>query len=259
MINDLYEVYERLALSKTDITSLSELVKKSVRENVAFTYVPKEGRPGDSDIYVRQIKKFPIELRSRSGTIINELRSCLDSLACVLAERNNQSAKNVYFPISKSLTIFETDGMRKIKNLSEADKNTIVEISPYMNGNPTLFRLHHADIERKHIRLLGVGTSNSGAHFGGGVSVTSEAELHVYDSHFDDVEIREMHYKSGYIIPTDGTSLLIVDGAPDALRIQFAVSFIFVQPDVISDLELIKTLIEFYNEVERVIRLFDHG
>src|SRR5690606_30122742 len=83
----------------------------------------------DGTFFVQMVKQIPPEFRIEAGTILHELRAALDHLACVLAIRNGKSAKDTYFPISRSLAVFEDDGIkRKLRNLSDADKKVIAAL-----------------------------------------------------------------------------------------------------------------------------------
>ena len=129
--------------------------KKKIVPNIDGTY----------NLWVRSTAKVPVNFRVSFGTTLNELRACLDSLACALAVKNGKSDKGVYFPISASRTIFEGDGYRKMRKLSQDDQNIIANLKPYKGGNNGLFHLHRADILRKHIRLLPFAGSLAGVNF----------------------------------------------------------------------------------------------
>lgn len=128
---------------------------------------------GDGTFYVQLTRPLPTDFRIEAGTIIHELRATLDNLACVLAIRNGKSAKDTYFAISRSMAIFQQDGLKKkLRNLSDNDKAVIASLEPYDGGNPMLFALHKCDLVRKHQRLI--ATSSGIRQFGiGNARITS--------------------------------------------------------------------------------------
>ena len=150
MANDLTEIGERIQFCRNEITILAAEIDVYSARGVEF----RQEDHGDMRmLYARLLEAVPTHIRARSGTIANELRSCLDALACQLAIRNKQTTKNVYFPISQSHSIFNSDGLRKIRKLSKADQTTIISLKPYPPDRPILFGLHELDRNRKHIKL----------------------------------------------------------------------------------------------------------
>lgn len=89
------------------------------------------------------------------GDAIHNMRTALDLLASELAEKNNMSSKNVYFPIAdleKNLearikaTHFSNAGVDAI--------NLLKELKPYRGGNDRLRAIHDLDICDKHRALI---------------------------------------------------------------------------------------------------------
>jgi len=108
---------------------------------------------------VKQKVPLPLIVNAEVGSIINSVRSSFDLLATALAVRNgHKTVDNVYFPISSDVTNFLREGMKKIKRLSADDQDAIKALKPYSGGNDTLYAIHQLDIQRKHRRLVAVGS-----------------------------------------------------------------------------------------------------
>jgi hypothetical protein len=141
-------------------------------------------------VYATMLKLVPTSLRSQAGMILNEVRACLDSLACTLAIRARNETKQVYFPISKTKEVFETDGMKKIKKLKPEDQKKIINLKPYQGENHRLWHLHEADRIRKHTRLIMSGASGGGMGFGNGTMITSMF-VNTAAPFFDDLNVEQ--------------------------------------------------------------------
>ncbi|ESW92917.1 hypothetical protein NKL07_21785 [Mesorhizobium sp. C280B] len=164
------EIHERL-----DFCGLE--IERFAREVMAYANHGFKSRMADfpsspspvKHIYATMVKPIPIALRCRAGMIANEIRACLDALACVLAARNGQDTKGVYFPVKENAAEFAKDGRNKIKKLSGIDQGVIASVQPYQPGNSgILYLLHEADIFRKHIKLVMSGGGAGGIGFGSG-------------------------------------------------------------------------------------------
>lgn len=160
MSTDLIEIDQRLAYCESELETIKVATKAYIDQALQGRQVQTAG---GLEIHVRISGPVPVPISGRVGTTIHEIRSCLDSLACRLAERNGQDTKQVYFPISKDESVFAVDGMRKIKKLSAADQQTIINLEPHGDCNPILFGMHEFDRERKHNRL---GISGAQSSFG---------------------------------------------------------------------------------------------
>jgi hypothetical protein len=55
------------------------------------------------------------ELSVLAGEIIHNLRSPLDNMACAIAQKHSGRTDRTYFPLGKSVDIFETEAKRKGK------------------------------------------------------------------------------------------------------------------------------------------------
>lgn len=172
MADDLAEICERLDFCDAELKILDNEIQTFLEAAVGLRRVDHLKHFA---IQMRVTQPLPVAIRSRLGTIIHEARSCLDSLACVLANRNENDSKGVYFPISKTLAIFEEDGRKKIKKLSESDQKSIADLRPYGGGDDFLFGMHEFDRTRKHQRL---GLSYPGF---GGMSAFTAGRFHLIE------------------------------------------------------------------------------
>lgn len=267
MAADLVEINERIVIAQADIVPLEADAKRFCQRSIQLIRRPRirdvADRPGDPaelDFIVRQNDAVPVRLRSKAGTIANELRACLDALACALAVRNGKSDKGVYFPISKSKAIFEEDGMRKkIRKLSDADKAAIADLKPYRGdgGDNLLFGLHEADRVRKHVRLGAFGTANAAGAFGGGcMHVGGGAMMSIERSIMNGIPIHHMNYWSGRELKQVGQEVEIATGVPEPLPFQLEVGVCYSEPEEIAGQEVVTTLNAFSAKVSHVVGLF---
>ena len=112
MADDLTELHERVEASRHAIVNLSRDIKKFCDEYIVMSRSSESWaillNPDDNKIteaiFLKQTNKVPVGILSAAGMITNEIRACLDGLACALAVRNDKTTDNVYFPISRSKT-----------------------------------------------------------------------------------------------------------------------------------------------------------
>jgi len=158
---DLQEHTDRLQWVQDEIDRLDEEVQAYLETKpceVRWHYDFSKNPPTRL-YYPVEVSPPPKGVQIRTGTLINELRSILDALACTLAARNGASQaaiKETYFPTAQSAADYQSDPRirRKIKHLFPADQLLIDNLRPYRGGNDLLFTLHSADVLRKHQRLV---------------------------------------------------------------------------------------------------------
>lgn len=154
MAEDLKDIIARLDYCVDERHALDAQIAKHFNTYLEGRTIPSP-TPNPGEVYeVRLTQALPKAVTIRVGSIIHEVRSSLDELACRLAERNGQTVDKVYFPISKNQKVFDSDGLQKIKKLSAQDQAIIIAMQPHGDANPVLFGLHDFDRTRKHQRLL---------------------------------------------------------------------------------------------------------
>jgi len=99
---------------------------------------------------------IPDALRIRIGVILKSYRDSLDHLAVALAEKNGAvEPRDVQFPIADSAARFlEPNIKRKLRRLSDADRDKITALRPYCGGNESLYELNVLANKDKHRKLL---------------------------------------------------------------------------------------------------------
>lgn len=250
MSDDLAELRERVEIARADI---SKLDKMCADHSLTVRASKEQNRDGLS-IFLTPTAPVPTRLKVLCGQIVNELRAALDNLACNLAERNgNDPGENTYFPISKTPEIFQTDGYRKMKLLSDADKQTVAELKPYNGGHPHLYALHVADKKRKHQRLSIQSTRGAGAIVGG---MPFSSAMKIHDLFIEDEFVEYLH-----IVPQDGpmevgTRQLVAHARGVTAPIVPTISIVYEDPAELRGKGLIGTLNEFANSVSSVIDKF---
>lgn len=160
MRDDLLDAHAAIDWAVAQIPIFSDRIKIWGGDNQPTTWTDDtHPETGKKFIKLRCIKPLPLFFNAEVGAIINSLRSSLDLLAHALATRNGKGAMHHrHFPIYNSIYDFidPVKGLEPIKWLSDDEKRIIKSLKPYAGGNDRLFTLHHLDILRKHIRLLGV-------------------------------------------------------------------------------------------------------
>ncbi len=241
-MNDLNEIYDRINWAVNEIGKLNLELADWSQQSVVLSSCPDAEQPMLIQLNALQTQPIPFSCRARSGTIVNELRSCLDGLTSTLAVRNGKSASRVYFPVTKLEADFDTDPrlMGKIKKLAAADQAAIISTRPFSlsksgdPGNQLLYGLHQADIKRKHHALVAnnsgssVGLRNgwTGVFFGAPKTLTDQPQTMAWIS---DDSIAE---------------------------ITFTPTFDYAEPDVLRGRGVVQSLYEFANAVRSIVTIF---
>jgi hypothetical protein len=117
---------------------------------------------GDNVISGQLRESPPPLIPQLTGDCLQNLRSCLDHLACALAVANkgaltDEEAMKVEFPIFRYVGHFQKHGMSQIKHLSVGAQTIIDKLQPCHTRNPTshlLWFLHMLNNIDKHRRVL---------------------------------------------------------------------------------------------------------
>ncbi|MET4247546.1 hypothetical protein [Bradyrhizobium sp. LA6.7] len=236
MADDLKQIKERITHCKRQNAALMKDVGSYVEKSILAWEDTSE--PPWHVIKVKLQEPPPISILTPTGQIVNELRSCLDSLATRLAIRNGKSTSNVYFPISKDAAVFAADGLQKIKKLSPADQKTVADLQPHGDANPKLFGFHDLDRNRKHVELGIQGGGNSGFGLRNG-------------------KVQVMLGQPGGPLEV-GVDKSVVAYIPEG-PCQFTITnrLTFSNPAQLAGLNVTQEIEWFAEEVERIVMLFD--
>lgn len=236
MASDLDELRLRAAWCSEQSSKLLAQIEAIGGKSIAVRTDLRE--PGSGVILAELLTPPPINLRITLGTIVNEQRSILDGLACQLARRAGvNDVSKVYFPVSKDVQAFRKDGREKIKLLSASDRAKIESIEPWDGGHPVLFRLHKADLYRKHDSLLKWGCLGGVHPFGSGYIEALSAQSVIFES------------------PGIVEQLCYFQGVTMQLRATF--SLVYVEPPALHGLSVSSALSEFNHAIHEIIAVFD--
>lgn len=236
MADDLNEIHGRIAFCRAQNTILAQSVQTFVRSTVAIRY--DASTPPWVVAKAKMTEDVPIGIRSQTGQIINELRSCLDGLACTLAERNGKTTSGTYFPISKDSTIFAVDGPAKTKKLSPADQVKLLKFQTHGDAEPELFGMHELDRNRKHIRLsLQIAEHTGFSLNSGGVSKLKQLACGPLSTGVEE------------------SLVAIISDRP--FGISFLFDIVFADPPQLSGCGVIAAIHSFSMEAERIVSAFD--
>lgn len=244
-MNDLDEHFERLKWARGEIDRLdAEVTKYTDSEPLEVYWHMDLARENPARIYrIRVREGVPKTVQIHAGTIINEMRSVLDALACTLAKRNGfKDVSGTYFPTGKTKAFFESkDVQRKVKKLADQDKATIAALQPYGGGNDMLYALHSSDIIRKHQRLILVAGEVERTRLGSAGGWT-----------LDSNKLDFIHAGPGF--PLDEP---IARTALDFhIEIKQRAVVAFSEPNTIKSKPLVATLNDFASLVESILNLF---
>ena len=203
------------------------------------------------------MKSPPKELALVAGDIIQNLRSSLDQLAYQLFIKNsssNQSARHIYFPISKDVDSYNTRKLRDTEGLSATAKSLIDTVMPYKGGNDMLWQIHELNIIDKHRTLLTAGSSFQSLDLGAHMSAAMRELL----------PGENIPTISAFFRPADicfplkrGTELFIDE--PDARpnpEMQFRFNIILNEANVVEGVPLLEALQSMIDEVESLESIF---
>lgn len=241
MSDDLHEILERINWTRDEIKTLAD-ESKAWRKRSFTIYARNDAEPGFFNLYVNCSEQLPLSIRARSGTIANEIRSSLDGLASTLAKRKNPECRDAYFPLAHQERDFRDDKRLK-KRLSKfrpVDRDTLLDFRPFAigddgkPGNLLLFGLHHADIKRKHHRL---------------VTKSTEASIGILPGVMGQIYIDTPTL-------TVGESKIAKVSNDTTNGFAFTALVAYAEPDALRGRELVPTLNEFADVAERIVRAF---
>ena len=179
------------------------------------------------------------------GMIIHAMRSALDLLMVVLAERNGHRApKDIYFPVGRSFSDFidpKNGAIKKIHRLSAVDRAAIEALKPYKGGDDVIFALHQLDLTRKHRELLRV------QHFPSAIGVTPAALRQALEI----VPVWPGFY-DGAIVAT--TMIGATDYQP---QITLAIAFEQMGLSATDGRGVLEVIAIFYGKVSDIIKMFN--
>jgi len=240
MSSSLNEILDRLNWARTEIQALEREIEFWIDSSIRV-FAASDVRPGFNAIMMEAKEVLPIGIRARSGTITNEIRSCLDSLASALAERNGR--EQAYFPVAEHESAFKADKRlrERLRKFRDEDREALLAHRPFaigddkQPGNLLLYGLHHADIKRKHHRLV--------------------AKAAQPNMTFNEGYIGELFWIGGKVRIPGSTKIAEISKSSNALlRIEPVLHY--AEPNVLRGRPLVKTLHDFADVVEAVVRSF---
>lgn len=258
MANDLAELHERINYNNIEIAEFTTKLRDYVNSAVKKRIVQKPS--GLYDVMYLVSEPVPLALRSKAGTIVNDLRSILDALACALAKREKKNCKHVYFPIAESKAIFEDVGIKKISKLSPTNQGIIAGLAPYKEGDAMLHYLHQVDINRKHQTLAAGAPSGGKFNIGNGAFVgdVSTSRMHFDNCAFNDIEVKWLSVNpNGSIFSEIGREYPAFTGVPAGLSVEMEISICYTQLEDYYGWDVPVSLNIFRDKVREVVSKFD--
>lgn len=240
-----------------EIKPLAEACRTYCAENIR---VEQRWRTGGQlyDVFVHAEAAVPMLIRSRTGMILNEVRSILDALACTLATRNKRTPSGVYFPVGRDRNAFE-EALNNQRKIAAEDREILAGVRAYPAGNRLLYGLHDADRKRKHQRLGAVGAVTGSSNIGlNAISLAGGGGARLLRCNFNGIYVEDLTVFSAREMleaKSEGPAQMI-SGCPRGIDITFNLALAFEFPEEFVGHEVSKTLRDTVNEVRRVVGLF---
>ena len=209
--------------------------------------------------YIQEIEDLPLEIKTITGDIIQNLRSSLDHLAYSLFIKGGglpKDSRHVYFPITESEVKFnDHDTQKKMAGLSQPAINIIIAARPYKEGNRKLWQLHELNNIDKHRLRLTAGSS-----FG-----SVDISAHIIESLPPNMSsLKKFSMPSLFLKPADNLFPLkkgdvlfsdIPEAAPNPKMI-FNIQLVLNEPGIAEGEVLVPFLEEITSEVEATLDNF---
>lgn len=240
MSDNLIELLERLNWARQEIEALQAEMSGWRERTMRLVFRP-DIEPNFDQIIIEADEPVPVSIRARGGTIANEVRSCLDGLASCLAARNGYN--DAYFPVADNEGAFDDIKLfrDRLARFRPEDREAVLAFRPFATGkdgkpgNLLLYGLHHADIKRKHHRLVLTATRASLDFLSG----------HIGEIRGEDNEVKAPGHSRIGLISHDSHVAMI-----------FTPNILYAEPDVLRGRPFVKTLHDFADVGEAVVRAF---
>jgi len=156
----LSDVREKIKRADKHIADLQIAISEFTSTEPYSITVDVETEPASPLVHILKADPVPPEISLIAGDAIQNLRSSLDYLACVLVRRNGGiPGKLTEFPIFDqpiATPNIETRFSGKVKGMRKEVIDKIRDIHPHQGGDNLLWRLHRLNIIDKHNMLVAV-------------------------------------------------------------------------------------------------------
>ena len=258
MTNDLTEVVERIEFCENEISVFESEERDYFSNSLVLRQSPNLVMK-TNNYFVKLKAPIPVSLKSRAGIITHELRACLDSLACKLALRNGAlDIRDVYFPVAKSSSTFESNEFKKIKKLSVVDQKKISDIGPFRGGHPSLFQLHEADKIHKHVRLAGQNANGGYIRLGNFMEFPiGSGPLSIDNTMIDGVCIKGFRLDpTKLVLEEPDNEILFLRDIPFVFQVSISCQLCYLEPEDLVNQSVKITLQKFVYAVREIVSKF---
>jgi hypothetical protein len=249
VLRSMYYTQQKLEYLKKEIPRLSRQVFQIKR----FQLIEQL-----DEIRVRQIMEIPYDVHYNVSAIIHEIRSCLDRFACVLAVRNGQNTRDVYFPVVNKVADLTQPNERQAKRLTKfksEDLQSLIKLEVTNEEDPIIYGMHRADINWKHVKIngmLGTGISNvgngaividgSGKFYNNSINGVSTGKLEIDNPSFEGINIG---WKT------------IARNLPRNLDVHIEIDLKFTEPDDLKGWPILTSIDRFHKKVDQIVQKFN--
>lgn len=160
-MHPLDSTFLKFRRAKEHFKVADEIIKGLRNRNIYrfATEIVGKGNTREYLVRFKQTEPLPTDLHLAIGDCCNNLRSALDHLLWQLHVLQKPSfSRNVKFPIWDNERLFESNALRDISGLSDAQWVTIESLQPYRTGNNALSILRDVNDSDKHrlIQIIGI-------------------------------------------------------------------------------------------------------
>ncbi len=143
----------KLEWAKKHIGDLEQEILLFKGKEPYIVFPDDETETGDLVYRFQQLFPIPETISLLVGDGVHNLRSALDHVAYVVAEKYGLAGNEVYFPIASGRKGFEAKA-RSVCPAGSSEDALLQALMPYNGGNDYFWFLHRLDIHDKHKLLI---------------------------------------------------------------------------------------------------------
>jgi hypothetical protein len=149
----------KIARGRRHVAELNAELSAYLKTDPGAVFLEADINTGKKRIVLkfRDGRCIPKEFPGIFGDAVHNFRTALDILANELVSLGRVKPKKVYFPFGKDAAGFEAELKAKMGQASDAIKDIVRSLKPYIGGNDLLRAIHDLDIGDKHIAIMKIG------------------------------------------------------------------------------------------------------
>ncbi len=210
--------------TKASIDDIERMTADFIKDCVGPVREDFDAETKDKVIFVTLKKPFPDSLRTATSHIVSDIKHMLDQTvgdAAMLLGRAD--ARGIHFPIGRTVTDFDAEVRRRLRNVDSELKKYIVGLDTNERGKPDLYKFLSLSGPNKHQRIVAVTTKSQALLDGSRLGHVTGAHLNIGKWHRRKNEIEFIRIHPGgeitglgdlYDIIKPALRIVFKDGAP---------------------------------------------